>query len=287
MRSLAGDHIREIRLDVRHQEMDNEAMPVHKFVDSSQWDQESWFSILMHVASFPNLAVLQLLGGLVICPQFFRGIIEHTGTPFPSLIEFELQFAPDTADGRWFYDPDEKSINRAHADRQRARRYRSDSSGSEDNVRVYGDGPSRIGVVKHNRFRLVPATTTFLPFLMDAAEAVSRIPSLRKFILKQGHIFSSRSCVFELWYLKAGTPRSQNNPPGTNAYKNFPMIPGDAAYLKYHRLYWRVDGWKPWGEVQAAWTSIAGPDAKIVFLEEHKWGHYGGNNSLQTYDGQF
>jgi hypothetical protein len=69
-----------------------------------------------HLASFPNLAVLQLLGGLVICPEFFRAVLDQAGTPYPSLVEFELQFAPETADGRWYFQRDNEAIERSQSD---------------------------------------------------------------------------------------------------------------------------------------------------------------------------
>jgi hypothetical protein len=306
--SLASEHLRVIRLDVRHEPMENEALPVHKFVDSSQWSQESWFKTFTHLASFPNLAVLQLLGGLVICPEFFRSITDDPGTPFRSLVEFELQFAPDTADGRWFYKRDDDAIETSRSDpeynefweekaeeevqREREREYDSDSTHSDDDVRVFEDGPFRTEVVNRDTFRSLPDTTTFLPFLIDAAKAVPRIPSLRKFILKQGHKFASRtdvdyfpivSRVFELWYLKAGMPRSPKNAP---THYN-PDVPEDANYLNQDRLYWRVDRWKPWDEVQVAWNAVAGPDTKIVFLDEDKWTMYRGWTDHQIYEGHF
>ncbi|KAF2824665.1 hypothetical protein CC86DRAFT_468004 [Ophiobolus disseminans] len=306
--SLAGEHLREIRIDVRHEPVKNEAMPVHKLVDSNQWSQESWFKVFNHLATFPNLAVLHLLGGLVICPQFFRGIIDQPRTPFPALVDFELQFAPDTANGNWFYLRDDEAIESSRSDpeyeefweekakedaqREDDRHYHSDSSLSDDGVRVFEEEPVRTNVVDPNVFRTLPDTTTFLPFLTDAAKVVLRIPNLRKFVLKQGHKFSDYtdpdyfpivSRVFELWYLKAGMPRS----PKTAPTHYDPSVPGDTAYVDQNRLYWRVDRWKLWDEVEAAWNDIAGPDAKVVFLEEEKWTTYGGWRDHQIYEGNF
>jgi hypothetical protein len=305
IRNLAGDHLREIRLEINHDPMQNENLPVHNLVDDGQWHQETWFQMLNHLASFPSLAILHLLGGLVICPEFFRGIADHPGTPFRSLVEFELQFATETADGRWFYERDDEALEKARNDPEFEYLWESEDEDPEDDergstgslhseghVRVFEDGPFRTEVVFHDRYRSVPNTATFLPFLMDASNAVSRISSLRKFILKLGNKFAKYddlryfpvvSRVFELWYLRVGMHRSPRNGP----IIAIPDVPGDSTYLNQNRLYWRVDGWKPWSEVRAAWSAVAGLEAKIVFLDEDKWTYTGGNTMLHLYEGVF
>ncbi|KAH7346960.1 hypothetical protein BKA66DRAFT_554646 [Pyrenochaeta sp. MPI-SDFR-AT-0127] len=304
--SLAGNHLREIRLFSEVDRMGNEDLPVHRLVKNGGWRQESWFCILNYLASLPNLAILQLHGGLVICPEFFRGIIDHPGTPFPSLVEFELQFSVETADGRWFYERDDDAIESSRSnpeykqfwleesmwEEEYAHERDAQSLDSDDYVRVYEDGPFRTDVVQLNRFRSVPNTTSFLPFLMDSSKAALRILNLKKFILKLGGSFAQHndldffpivSRVFELWYLKAGMHRTAPD----KSYIMNPQVPWDAAYLNQNRLYWRVDGTKPWDEVQAAWGAIAGPDAKIIFLEEDQWTGLSGCPLIQVYKGEF
>jgi hypothetical protein len=308
IRSLIGNNLRKIQFDVRHEPMRNETCTVHKLVESHQWTRESWFCLFNHLATLPNLAVLHLLGGIIICPEFFRGIVDSTSTLFPALEDFELQFAPETTDGRWFYKGDDEAIERSRnnpkdikiwkeiegerARDERCRRYNEGELDYCDYFPVFGDGPSTLGVVNRNRFRSVPDTETFLPLLMDAEKAVQRMPNVRKFILKQGHKFSKHfeldytpivSRVFELWYLKAGTHRSKDKVP---TYYD-PSVPRDAAYLNRNRLYWRVDRWKPWDEAQAAWGAFAGPEAKVVFLEEDRWTSFCGWASHQVYEGSF
>jgi hypothetical protein len=311
VRNLPAQHLRELVLDITHDEIMNESSPVHKIVDEDDWRNESHFGVVCYVATFENLTVLRLLGGLVICPEFFLGIIEQSTiiTPFASLVEFELQFAPETADGRWFYQRDNDTIEgsrgnpefagfwKEHAIRQTQRETDfddddTDSVDSSEHVRIYEDGPMRTDVVPKYRFRSLPDKSTLLPFLLDAAEAVSRLPSIKKFILKQGDCWSSYthldytpvvSRVFEIWYLKAGMHRTPLNTPMIPV----PQIPKDASYLNQNRLYWRVDRWKPWDEVQKAWNGIVGPDAKHVNLEEEHLTYYGGNRSLLMYKGEF
>jgi hypothetical protein len=139
--------------------MENENSPVHRFVNDSH--QESCARMLKHVASFPNLAVLRLRSGLAICPEFFQSVINYSGTPCPSLVEFELHFAPETADGRWFYQRDDIAIERSRYDpefeefwddktenEETAQRRASFSSlDSDENVRVFENEPFRTDVV--------------------------------------------------------------------------------------------------------------------------------------------
>ncbi|KAH8711917.1 hypothetical protein GQ44DRAFT_830254 [Phaeosphaeriaceae sp. PMI808] len=301
--SLAGTHLRAIQLDIQRLEMKNENMPVHRFVENGKWGQESWFRMLSHFASLPNLTILQLKGGLVVCPEFFRGVIGHPGIPFPSLVELEVQFSPETADGRWFYERDDEAIERSRSDPKYeefweeddddsdyARSLDSFGNHSDDYVRVFEDGPLRTKIVSHDRFRSVPNTATLLPFLMDASKIALRVPNLQKFILKLGSnsakyneldYYPIVSRVFELWYVKAGTYRTPHEPVFFSDY----IIPADAAYLNQNRLYWRVNGTKLWEEVQAAWCAIIGPEAKIVFLEEDHFKYI--SHKYWVYEGQF
>jgi hypothetical protein len=285
--------------------MMNEDSPVHDLVGDTPWSQESWCSMFDHLASFPKLSVLQLMGALVIVPEFFRSIANYQGTPFPALVELQLQFAPETADGRWFYQRDDAALEKSRSDpdyeefwemkeqeeeEQENDRGSNGSLDSQDYVRVFEDEPFRTAVVRGNRFRSLPDTATLLPLLLDASRVASCIPHLRQFILKLGNMFEHHSQtdyflsrIFELWYLKAGMPRSPNNSAGYWT----PAVARDGNYLHQNRLYWRVDGWEPWSELQTAWQTIAGPDAKIVFLNEDKWTTVRGNTMFHVYTGDF
>jgi hypothetical protein len=303
IRSLANvaNDLRELRLSIYHGATNNENSPVQKFVNDSR--HESCSRMLKYLASFQSLTKLQMLGGLVICPEFFRSIATHTGTPFPLLVEFELEFAPETADGRWYYQRDDEALKLSRRDpkwkwfwREKAsslqmERERHSLFEHEEDVRIFEcghyvdvmeNGPFATAVVLRDRFRSMPNATTLLPFLKDASKFVSRCSNLQKFILKLGNgsylpagsvtLDYSRivSRVFELWYLKSGAPRSPHWGP-RNYTNTEPGIPGEAAHLHRNRLYWRVDRWKPWDEVQQAWNALAGPDAKVVFLDEANW----------------
>ncbi|KAH7090483.1 hypothetical protein FB567DRAFT_292813 [Paraphoma chrysanthemicola] len=301
--SLMGDQIRQIRIISYHHNMGNESSPVHRLVDHNTWDQDSWFRIFNHFATFPNLAILEMTGGLVVCLEFFRGIVLQADAPFPALVQLQLEFAPETADGRWFHVLDEDTIQQSRNDpkweswwEEEDEEYDESDDGrslsSQQHAQVYEDGPFRTEVVRWNQFRSLPDSSTMLPFLLDASKAISRITTLRKFILKiDDHFEESQRLhhypivrrVFELWYVKAGTPRSPKDAPRGD----YPKIIGDAAYLHRNRLYWRVNGWKPWDELQASWQSTVGEDAKIVFLEEDNWVTQGNNSMLLRYEGIF
>ncbi|KAH7075651.1 hypothetical protein BKA63DRAFT_511983 [Paraphoma chrysanthemicola] len=301
--SLTGDQLREIRINCWHSNMGNESLPVHRLFEDNTWDQDSWFRIFNHFATFPNLAILELTGGLVVCLEFFRGIVLQAGTPFPALVQLELHFAPETADGRWYHVLDEDTIQQSRNDpkwedwwEEEDEEYDEEDDGrslsSQQHVQVYEDEPFRTEVVRRDQFRSLPDPSTLLPFLLDASKAISRITTLRKLILKIDRYFEESQRlrhypivrrVFEIWYVKAGTPRSPKDAPT----RDYPKIAGDAAYLHRNRLYWRVNGWKPWDEVQASWQSILGEDAKIVFLEERNWATQGNNLMLLRYEGVF
>jgi hypothetical protein len=304
---MAGDHLRELVLDIDHHRMENESSPVHKFVNNSH--QESCARMLKHLASLPSLTVFRLRGGLVICPEFFQSIANYSSTPYPSLVEFELHFAPETADGRWFYQRDDDVIERSRRDPEyeefwdekaeyedmEERRASFSSLDSYQHVRVFEKGPFRTGVVFHDCFRSMPDKTVFLPFLIEASKAASRIPKLRSFLLRMGNMWHEAhglsypddliSRMFELCFLKAGTPRTPRM-LSTSPHDHERRIPGDVVHLHQNRLYWRTDGWTPWDEVQAAWAATTGPDAKTVFLEEKNWVEQNCNPRVYVYEGE-
>jgi len=243
-----------MKLRIWHSPMYNEDVPVQKLVEEGKWGQDDWHCMFNHLANFPCLAILRLEGGLVICPEFFRGIINQQSTPFPSLVELAIEFSVETADGRWFLKRDDAAFDQSRNDPEYTEFWEENdehfwqddemSDWSEDYVRVFEDEPWRTGMAKWDRFRSLPDEITFLPFLLDASTAVSRMPKLKSFQLKLGNC-SARydnldyypivTRVFELWYLK-------------------------------DQLHWRVDRWKPWDEVQAAWGALVGPEGKIFWL---------------------
>lgn len=277
--SLVGNNLRELRLRTYHCEMRNADLLVHKLVDDGEWAREPMYCMFNHLASLPNLAVLKLKGSMVICPEFFYGIAEYCGTPFPALTDFELRFDPETADGRWFFDlaePDPGSDSDIED-------YETHSIGSDGSVSVYGDVPIKLGYVPSNHnYRIDPNPTALWPFLMGALKAFKRIPKLQKFILglrDYQHPYESNP-DFELCYVKAGRHRTQ-----LGCMPN-PHILADVTYLNQDRLYWRVSFGIHSEEIQKAWNDNVGPDAKIIFLEAEKWKQHESNANVYIYEGE-
>ncbi|ORY14932.1 hypothetical protein BCR34DRAFT_202514 [Clohesyomyces aquaticus] len=146
-----------------------------------------------------------------------------------------------------------------------------------------------IKLAVRNRFRSLPDKDTFMPLLLGSAEVINRLPKIRKFVLNlespyawggaMDYPFVSR--IFELCYLRAGMPRS---PPG-QSQSCYPKVLWDSAYVQQNRVYWNVDRWSPWDDVQCAWRHFAGPDAKIVFPERGRW--KGAGYKGEIYEGDF
>jgi hypothetical protein len=142
----------------------------------------------------------------------------------------------------------------------------------------------------------VPDETTFLPFLVEGSKAASRISKLRSSLLRHGNMWHEAyglsypsevvSRMFVLCFLKAGMPQIPAMLKAM-AHNHDRRISGDTAHLHQNRLYWRTDGWKPWDEARTAWTATAGPDAKMVFLEEKNWSKRDGYPPVYDYEGEF
>lgn len=60
--------------------------------------QDSYTRIFHSLAALSNLTTLRLMGPLVISPNIFVGC-----PSFPALVDFQLDFATETSDGRWFF----------------------------------------------------------------------------------------------------------------------------------------------------------------------------------------
>ena len=169
-------------------------------IGEGELDREQWFRMFNSLPHFKDLTILRLRGGLVICPTFFQGVVVRPETPFPSLVELEIEFAGESADGQWFFEDDGHAIENSRNNRSHERFWdRVERQHMEDEcewydggrepdkrmVEIYGDAPLRVDVECQDYWRLrsSPDKRIFLPFLIDASKVVSRIPSLRKFFL--------------------------------------------------------------------------------------------------------
>lgn len=303
---IPSNHIIDMRLKIGHENMLNESVRVQELVKASQWREDAWCYLASRLGYFESLTTLHLRGGLVLCPSLFQTFIAcYSG--FTRLEDLVVEFAPETADGRWFYKRDDEAFRQSREDPEYEEYWQEMEEEAEDyddgddehginpvdGFPVFEDGPLMIRVDRKDRFRSLPEETTLLPFLLKAARAVKSIPTLRKFILglkdkswpsatALNYPFLSR--VLELWYLKAGTPRSPKD--GSDSIAAFPIVYCDAKYLNQNRIYWRTAGWTPWEEVYNAWQKVAGPNAKIVFLDEDMWTRENGIDR-EIYEGEF
>jgi hypothetical protein len=203
---------------------------------------------------------------------------------FPSLVEFQLQFSADMADGRWFFVKDRQVYEDSDSEEEPEYWLDPETDISEWIVRPIitfedsddEDGPCEQRDDKFNRYRTLPNPEIIPEFLSDAASFVQACPNLTKFILgTRRAVHETRSfCwnhkdmdrIFEIWFLRKGTTRSDP--------KSFPWpkIPAEENILDWNRLYWRVgDKWRPDDTVMQAWKNATGPETRTFFLDEKKW----------------
>ncbi|KAF2276885.1 uncharacterized protein EI97DRAFT_458209 [Westerdykella ornata] len=201
--------------------------------------------------------------------------------PVSLLQEFVLEFLPETADERWFFLRDDAAIEATKTDPKYAyfwEEYQDELKAptrlTYDDERVYKEGPVWVKLARRNRSRSVPDRETFHPLLLYAATALQRLKELRKFILRpyqsETHLhWPNVVRLFELCHLRAGTARSPSG--SSDDLSTYPRILHEAKHINHNRVYWRTGKWRPWTDVDSAWRSFAGDEARIVFLDEEKW----------------
>lgn len=284
MLSLGPGKIQTIIFLVHLGAMENELLPVHELVPPELWERETWNRVVEHFATFPYLQILHLAGGIVVCPSFFSSFTGSLGTSFKNLKELVIEFSPATADGRWFFQRDDKAIQDARADPQYKEYWDedwSDHSDSETNslhstegaIRVFGDEPVGLHLVHWNVFRSLPDIATFHPFLMGAAKAAGQLQRLERFLLQVERTgktldFPFTNRYFQVWFLKAGTATTPAIDPLST---KFPKVPCDVEYQNQNRLYWAVGNWQPWKDVHQIWLDAFGPHVKEMFFTEGIW----------------
>ncbi|KAF1963796.1 hypothetical protein CC80DRAFT_530563 [Byssothecium circinans] len=248
--------------------------------------KDPYVQILHHLATFPTLKVLRLTGPLVISPTIFSDLPK-----FPVLSDFQLDFATETADSRWFFIKDEELFKKLALEK-------SDSGNGENDdeeedievVEIYDEdsdmdetdsaqddnaeeGPHHQTPTTANFYRTLPNPTLIPTLLLSAAHFVSTTPSLRRFLLRHKNTRGEEGTVhwndermsrhLEVWFLKRGMPRS---------YNGAVTVPADEKFMGEDRLYWRVGEWRPDAEVLGAWRGAVGRDARVFFLREERWG---------------
>lgn len=264
--SLTSFKLRAIHDECR----DEEREPTNLISDTAQ-DIESSFKMIRHLATLPQLTVLHLTGSHVVNAEFF-----HDLPPFPALVDFQLDFAAQTPDAKWFFVPDRILMARIKdfEEGQSVHEYDSDSEGA-DTVEYYDsddeDGPLVEREDGYNQFRTMPSSATIPNFLIGAARTVESSTRLRKFILRHRHSSRDRAIFWnpselipygrhlELWYLRSGVQPTHDDK----------IIPADESCSTFDRIYWRVgDRWRPDAGIVDAWRSAVGPAVKYCFLKD-------------------
>jgi hypothetical protein len=298
-------HLRIIALNIDHKAMENEAAPVHEFVEPGLYHLDWWSRTFRHLSTLPALVTLRVRGGAVVCPEIFQSI-DSIEDPYPSLQDLEFRFAPETADGNWFYkELDVSGCSMAMRARltneqfQRenfhntivhsnyARYYykltdprvdmdlEDEESASQDSypssiesqhyAPLMDDAPVRTGLVRRDVFRLNPDKETLLTFLSGAAKTASRLKKLQKFLL---HMSAPRGYINTSLPFRTRVLSLWYLKAGASLPTEDDLpIEQDGDYIHVNRVYWRVGRWTPWEEAENAWKRVVGPDGKIVFVE--------------------
>jgi hypothetical protein len=197
---------------------------------------------------------------------------------FPSLVEFELEFSAETAEGQWFFVNDGRFYE---SEREQELEFvvLPEEATGEYTVRPIitfedsddEDGPLEERNDKVNRYRTLPNPEIIPKFLSEAAEFVQAHPMLRMFLLgtKYQKNFWNEDDMdrfFEVWFLRSGTTRC------SSGRFNWARVPAEEKILNWNRLYWRVgDRWRPDEAVLQSWRNATGPDTKVLFLDENRW----------------
>lgn len=251
---------------VHSQELLNEDVPVQRLSTPGSGDHV-YDRLLQQLSAFQKLRVLYLTGPLTVTPALFQSLVSSSTTlRFPYLEEFALEFAPQTADGRWFYLRDDLAFEA-----------QSDEEDEEEDPRdwrfaVYTCTPVCMQRVSaYNKFRSLPNPETLTPFLVSAARACAKMPKIRRFSLKLNtnemywkrldYDFVDR--LFELWFLSAGTTMERFNSVVQN-----PVVPPDDRVSGHKRVYFRFGNYKPDDEVISSWREVVGKGGKVVLLDE-------------------
>jgi hypothetical protein len=226
---------------------------------------------MQRLSTLPQLTTLHLTGSQFVGVNFFSSL-PH----FPKLLDFQLDVAASTIDGKWFFVSDEGLTAKIKGFGEEESTYDSDSdSDRADSVELYDsddeDGPliQRMDWFRH--FRTMPNPETIPEFLINAANWVRTSPRLRKFILRHRHSSQGNRIFWdheeleaygrnlEVWYLRSGA----------RCDHDINIVPADEPFISRDRMYWRVgDRWRPNSGIVEAWRRAVGPDVKYCFLKD-------------------
>lgn len=281
LRGHQSNRIRNLTLVFPLKDMPNEGASVQQLAPPEKWEEEPLCMMIKSLSAWPLLTRLYLLNGATVHTHFFKSFLNTDA--FPTLEELVVEFSPETADGRWFLQRDERAFQESQTNPRNAlfwadynfeKQLLKDGAPDEnDRFRAYDDGLVMTDTLWIENFRTLPDPDTFLPFLLDALAALHCLRKLRRFRLNlvtekylrgsSSHRLDLLTREFDLCYLKAGAVHQ-----GDQDYDPFPKVLCDSHHLALNRVYWRTGTWTPWEEVQEACRNFVGEDAKVVFFTE-------------------
>ncbi|KAF1974685.1 hypothetical protein BU23DRAFT_598039 [Bimuria novae-zelandiae CBS 107.79] len=304
IRQLQLSSLKVLTLTIRSNRLGEESLtPPDLLYSQSNHDGEekSSTTLLAHLSALPKLTTLQLNGPLVITPHMFSSL---PPAAFPALKYFHLDFAPETADGDWFFQHDDASFGQLPDpdldsdyvssddeidDKEEAEEGEEiDNDDDDDSLAVPPEKkslpypskyPNDDGPVSQLRraffhFRTLPSHATFGPLLLAAAEMAKNARCLRKFVMRVRHGLD----LAEESNIKYVQPNMKRTflimllRPGELCSDLQLKLPFDEEkYKEQNRMWWRVgDGWRPNNDVLQAWKEAVGEDGTVGFLGESK-----------------
>lgn len=292
--SMEISNVKELHLSISKFTLNDEDRTPDYLIsrDESTGVQDPYSCIFHHLTTLPSLTVLRLTGPLVISPSIFSKI-----PPFPALVDFQLDFSTETADGRWFFVRDEEfwgDISESSDDESDESSEDESDIDREDSDAEPEDeeGPWDPTSCAYNLYRTWPNPELIPSLLLDAARFVETFRHLRTFILRHRNGRNERDQVrwpyegmdrhLEVLLVKGGRPRG-------DYWKEDRIgrlkIHADNSFIGYNRLYWRTCSWRPDEHVLEAWKKAAGANAIMFYLKEeqfsfklnHNWPEYLGD----------
>ncbi|KAJ4340919.1 hypothetical protein N0V87_002273 [Didymella glomerata] len=175
--------LRILRIRLAHYECRDEARDPTCLVPLGTCEDEPTLRIMQRLSTLPQLTTLHLTGSQFVGVNFFSSL-PH----FPKLLDFQLDVAASTIDGKWFFVSDEGLTAKikgfgeeesTYGFGEEESTYDSDSdSDRADPVELYDsddeDGPliQRMDWFRH--FRTMPNPKTIPEFLINAANWFAR-----------------------------------------------------------------------------------------------------------------
>lgn len=292
-------NLEEFYLEILHHKIQDEETRKPDYILPLVTDgpiQDPYIRILHHLTTLPSLTVLRLTGPLVISPNIFSNL-----PAFPSLLDFQLDFATETADGDWFFLRDEEfyqeiaeqssgseeihSNSYYNRDSDNDSIYSTDSTDSSPRVRKAHDpeGPWFQDIHTSNPILTVPSPTVIPPLFLSAARFILSSPTLRTFLLRHKNGPGEEYPVYwpwtdmdrhlEVWFVRRGRPRGHFGFPDRIGRVK---VEADRRFVGANRVYWRTRGantkmWRPEGEVMEAWREVCGNGGSMFWLDEEKF----------------